>query len=141
MNYANEVPPDTEGGRITFYDLRPDKDRPDLPVSPEMLNLDGKKVFIKGYVHPSVGGLGRVKEFDLVGDMGTCCFGGTPKMTDMVRVNLLGDLDIQYDRRRHALRGTLRVDPAAAEQEKEEGGGPRGISTHWRSTTCAERRG
>ena len=49
--------------------------------------LDGKKVFIKGYMYPSSQMTG-IREFVLCRDNGTCCFGGQPRLTDMIRVKL-----------------------------------------------------
>lgn len=106
--YATEVP---EGYvRIGFWDLQPDPDHPDLPVSPKSLELSGKQIFIKGYMHPGVAGFGKVNHFILVPDMGTCCFGGQPKATDMVEVYVPeGKNRIAYSTRRIKLAGTFAV--------------------------------
>ena len=46
-DYLTEVP---EGYvRTGFWELQPDPDRPELPVSPKSLEMKGQKVFIKGY--------------------------------------------------------------------------------------------
>ena len=74
--------------RTGFWELQPDPDRPELPVSPKSLELSGKKIFIKGYMHPGVSSSGKVDRFILVPDMGTCCFGGEPKATDMIEVHI-----------------------------------------------------
>ena len=42
--------------------------------------------------------------------MGTCCFGGEPKLTDMIEVKLEGSLAIEYARRKRKLAGTFKVD-------------------------------
>lgn len=49
--------------------------------------LDGSKLFVKGYMYPS-GQLEGVREFILCRDSGECCFGGKPKLTDMIRVRV-----------------------------------------------------
>ena len=94
--------------RISFSDLQPDEER--SPVSSKSLELDGQKVFIKGYVHPGVSGQGDIRRFVLVRDMGTCCFGGQPKLTDMVEVTLDSGLSTRYTRRKKKLAGVFLVD-------------------------------
>jgi len=84
--YATEVPKGFM--RVGFWELQPDPDRPELPISPKALELSGKPIFIKGYMHPGVASSGKVEYFILVPDMGTCCFGGQPKATDMIAVHV-----------------------------------------------------
>jgi len=104
--YLTEVP--SGYVRISFADLQPAEDRAantaGLPV-----DLDGQRVFVKGYVHPGVSSMGKIRKFVLVGDMGTCCFGGQPKLTDMIEVTLDGARSIQYSQRKRKLGGILHV--------------------------------
>lgn len=104
--YVTEVPKDYE--RIGFFELQPDKRRPNLPVSQRALDLNGKKVFIKGYIYPDDRS-SDLKKFVLVPDMGTCCFGGQPKLTDMMEVTLTDPLRTRFSFRRRKLAGILRV--------------------------------
>ena len=114
--YMTEVP---EGyARVTFAQLQPDKEHPELPISPLSLELDGQQIFIKGYVHPGVSGQRNVRSFVLVRDMGTCCFGGQPELTDMIEVTLREPLSIRYSTRRRKLGGVLTV----SEDRKKIGG-------------------
>lgn len=107
--YVTEVPDGYT--RISFEQLQPDPARPDMYVPQSALALDGKQVFVKGYIHPSVSGLGPVNQFVLVPDLGTCCFGGQPKLTDMIEVTVPGKGGaVQYSRRKQKLAGTLKVD-------------------------------
>lgn len=112
--YATEVP---EGHQRISYDLlQPDSKTPNQLVPPSAVELDGKKVFIKGYVYqPSGGGgyMSGLKEFVLVRDKGQCCFGGDPKLTDMIRVKLHGDLSAEFNMKVVSLAGTFHVEPAA----------------------------
>jgi hypothetical protein len=107
-DYLTEVP---EGYvRTGFWELQPDPDYPELPVSPKSLELSGKPVFIKGYIHPGVASLGKVDRFILVPDMGTCCFGGDPKATDMIEVYVPDPAErIGYSRTRVKLAGEFGV--------------------------------
>lgn len=57
----------------------------------EVKALDGTNVFVKGYMYPTNQYEG-LQEFILCRDSGECCFGGQPKLTDMIRVRVAGDL-------------------------------------------------
>ena len=105
--YMTEVP---DGyARITFADLQPKttssrSDQPDLPT-----DLDGKRIFVKGYVHPGVASTGEIKKFILVPDMGTCCFGGQPKLTDMIEVTIRNAPGVRYSQFKRRLGGVFHV--------------------------------
>lgn len=47
--------------------------------------LDGQKIFIKGYMYPD-GQIEGIRNFIFCKDSGDCCFGGSPKLTDMIEV-------------------------------------------------------
>ena len=106
--YATEVPPGY--ARTSFFDLQPDDIdlRAGHAIPPDIAALDGKKIFIKGYMHPGVASMGKVNHFILVPDMGTCCFGGQPKPTDMIEVYVPDGKDrVAYSPRRLKLTGTF----------------------------------
>ncbi len=104
--YMTEVP---EGyDRVTFAQLQPTSKR-DLAQIAQAYH--GKKIFIKGYVHPGVDGRANIENFVLVRDMGTCCFGGQPELTDMIEVKLVDPLRTAYNTRRRKLAGTFYVTP------------------------------
>ncbi|HVX59045.1 MAG TPA: DUF4190 domain-containing protein [Pirellulales bacterium] len=109
--YATEVP---EGHQRISYDLlQPDEKTPNQIVPPSAQELDGKKVFIKGYVYqPSGGQMTGLKQFVLVRDKGQCCFGGNPKLTDMILVKLQGSLTAEFNMSVVKLAGTFHVEPA-----------------------------
>jgi hypothetical protein len=104
--YLTEVP---EGyHRISFADLQPAIDpKSGEPLLPK--SLDGQRIFVKGYVHPGVSSAGEVKKFILVPDMGTCCFGGQPKLTDMIEVTIVDAPGVRYSQRKRKLGGILHV--------------------------------
>ena len=107
--YATEVP---EGyTRITISDLQPDPDHPEFfPISPRAAELHEKPIFVKGYMHPGVEGMGQVNHFVLVFSYGECCFGGQPKPTHMIEVRLPeGQKGLRYSRRTLKLAGTFEV--------------------------------
>ena len=105
--YVTEVPEGYE--RISFVELQPDDQRPDLPVPPKALELDGKRIFVKGFVYPD-GQQSNISKFVLVPDRGTCCFGGQPKLTDMIEVSIVSKDRIRYSLQMRKLAGTLHVD-------------------------------
>lgn len=105
--YATEVPEGYE--RVHFYALQQPADGPDLPTK-EAISLDKKKIFLKGYIHPSAGN-GRLNRFVLVPDLGTCCFGGQPKTTDMVEVVLTGGHTVRANLMKKKLAGEFFVTP------------------------------
>ncbi len=107
--YATEVPDGYT--RISFAELQPDPATPQFPIPASALKLDGQPIFIKGYVHPGVDRRRGIKQFILVPDMKTCCFGGQPKLTDMIEVTLKDPNRIDYSFARRKLAGTLRVSP------------------------------
>ncbi len=104
--YATEVPPGYE--RIAFATLTSPKNAPDVPPA-QALELDGKKIFVKGYIHPTSMDAPRAKKFVLVPDLGTCCFGGQPPLTHMIEVTLSGEDYARKSLRSQKLSGTLRV--------------------------------
>lgn len=104
--YAIEVP---EGyKRISFLDLQPDPRHPELPISPKAEQLDGQKIFVKGYIYPA-DRTSHLNKFVLVPDMGTCCFGGQPALTDMIEVTLKDPLRARFSYQRRKLGGVLTV--------------------------------
>jgi hypothetical protein len=106
--YVTEVP---DGyARVGFWELQPDPDYPELPMSPKALELSGKPIFIKGYMHPGVASMGKVDHFILVNDFGTCCFGGQPKPTHMIEVFVPeGAPRVAYSTRRLKITGMFAV--------------------------------
>ena len=105
--YLTEVPEGYE--RISFIDMQPDDAHPELPVPPYAIERNGQKVFVKGYVYPD-DTKSELHRFVLVPDMGTCCFGGQPALTDMIEVTLKDPLRLKYSLKRRRLGGILKVD-------------------------------
>ena len=105
--YLTEVPEGYE--RISFSTLRTRSKAKMGTPPPSAQELDGKRIFVKGYVHPGVDGKSNIKKFILVGDLGTCCFGGQPQPTDMIEVTLVGGNRIEYSMTKRKLGGTLKV--------------------------------
>ena len=109
--YLTEVPPGHI--RVPFYKLKFDAE-PDRPTE-TAFEIDGKDVFIKGYIHPSSGG-GMLRQFVLVGDLGTCCFGGQPKSSEMIEVTLTGGQTVQGGMTRRKLAGKFSLNQVPRQQ-------------------------
>jgi hypothetical protein len=113
--YATEVP---EGyARISFNAMKPDEleERGGVAVPPEIAAMDGKKVFIKGYIRPdSVTQRIGIKEFLLVRDNNQCCFGdiSSVKYYDQMAVDMTGSRTVDFrDGAVYRLGGILKVEP------------------------------
>lgn len=104
--YATEVP--TGHVRMSYADLQPDPNGPSNRIPETARALNGKKVFIKGYPLPGSQQTG-ITQFVLCRDQGDCCFGGKPKITDRINVQLMGDLSMNYRLRLWKVGGTLHV--------------------------------
>jgi hypothetical protein len=114
--YATEVPEGFE--RIDYSILQPLPDEPPDRVPPDAKSLDGKKVFIKGYVYPGQRQYG-ITQFLLVRDQGSCCFGGNPKLTDRILVQLSDPEGLAFSSKLFKLAGTFHVtDPRDAPDAK-----------------------
>ena len=77
------------------------------------MDLEGKRIFIKGYIYPGREMEG-IKTFLLVRDQGDCCFGGNPKITDRIQVTLVDPLRLTFRSRLHKLAGVFHVRPTTA---------------------------
>ncbi|MGQ0633834.1 MAG: DUF3299 domain-containing protein [Planctomycetaceae bacterium] len=95
--YATEVPEGYE--RVSFPALSKQmpeiKDDGSIDVPAEVAALDGKPIFIKGYMYPTRQKTG-IQEFVLVKDTGQCCFGGNPKLTDMIVVQFQDGMTVDH---------------------------------------------
>ena len=114
--YNTEVPDGYE--RISFGDLRPST-RKGLPFSEKAKAFDGKKVFLKGYVRPSAKRR-KLKNFILVGDFGDCCFGGDPKITEVVAIKILTDETIDHGYRLRKIGGTFQFNERSKRTSDDE---------------------
>jgi hypothetical protein len=73
---------------------------------PDVVALDGKKIFLKGFMYPTGQDLG-LKSFVFCRDSGSCCFGGQPKREDMIVVHMEGDRTTDYHQGLVSVAGTF----------------------------------
>ena len=115
--YATEVPENYQ--RISFRDLVP-KRGTTMPFSKKAIELNGQQVFIKGYVRPPSGKKTKLDKFIMVGDFGDCCFGGSPKITDVIAVKINIDETVDYSYGLRRIGGVFKLNPnSVAPDEKE----------------------
>ena len=112
--YATEVPAGYT--RTSFSEFRPDEVelRGEVLVPPDVAELDGKKVFIKGYMRAdSTSQRRNIRGFLLVRDNYECCFGDLSKVKfyDQVLVKTGPSLHLNFSTRVLRVGGTLHVHP------------------------------
>ena len=115
--YATEVP---DGySRISFSTMKPDElqERGGMIVPPDVSSLEGKNVFIKGYIRPDSVTVPRgISEFLLVRDNNQCCFGDLSKIKyyDQILVKMTGDRRVDFSRGVFNIGGILHIEPQYA---------------------------
>lgn len=111
--YATEVPDGYQ--RVAFTEMKPDEVQKlnNIVVPEEVMNLQGQRVFIKGYMRPPSQMYG-LDSFLLVRDNGECCFGqNLPEYYDRVQIHLMPPLRTDYSTRMYRVAGTLEIDLSA----------------------------
>jgi hypothetical protein len=112
--YATEVP---EGyTRISFNGMKPTKsqEQSGTVVPPEIMALDGQRVFIKGYMRQdSIKVSKGISDFLLVRDNNECCFGDLSKIRyyDMIDVDMTGPNTVSYSQGIFRMGGILKINP------------------------------
>ena len=112
FGYVTEFP--GHARPVTFSELAADE-RPNQPRIPlTSLQIDGQRIFIKGYVWPRQSEMSEMSDgFFLVPSLDSLSsFGAHPKLTHMIDVRLSENLKIKYSYRKRSLAGILRVDPS-----------------------------
>jgi hypothetical protein len=108
---TSEVPYGYE--RVSYEMLQPDPNAPAEPIPQSALDMQDKRVFIKGYMKPVRRQTG-IKEFTLCPTNGECPFCiPNPKRTEMIRVVLQGDLETIYTTHLVGVGGRFQVDASS----------------------------
>jgi hypothetical protein len=112
--YSTEVPDGYV--RVSFLDLRPDEveKKGDEAIPADVAALDGKKVFIKGYIRPdSTPYRQNISKFLLVRDNQQCCFGDISSVNfyDQMAVALAAKKTVDYSSGVLRMGGVLRINP------------------------------
>ena len=112
--YMTEVPDGYT--RLSFNTMKPDEiqERGGIAVPPDVAALEGKKIFIKGYIRPDSITVPRgIDRFLLVRDNNQCCFGDLSKIKyfDQIAVALTGNKRVDYSQGVFRIGGTLHIEP------------------------------
>lgn len=93
---------------LSMEDLDPDsivdsllfpEEYPDQLVPQAILDLDGQRIAVTGYMIPGrIKKGGIVRDFLLVRDLMACCFGGMPKPDEWIEVDMAEGQDAEYHR-------------------------------------------
>jgi len=122
---ATEMPPGLQ--RVSFANDISAKElviRDDVvEVDPEVKKLDGAPVFLKGFMYPTRDAQGKTS-FVLCKDNGQCCFGGTPKITDMIYVEMKPGQTVDHYPGLVAVGGEFRISPKLDQRGLSEAGDP-----------------
>jgi hypothetical protein len=109
--HALDIPPGCIA--VNYDELQPDTNVPGEQISARARELDGRRVLLKGYAlagrHTD-----HIKQFVLMRDNRSCCFGANPKLTDMVAVTLTGKQEWTYSPDMLRVAGEFHVVPPAA---------------------------
>jgi hypothetical protein len=96
---------------VEYAELQPDLNVEGQKVPPGAMDLDGKRVFIKGYMVPGRQQVG-LKHFLLCPTNGVCTFHfPNPKPTEIIDIKLREDLATAYTTQLVGLGGVFHVDP------------------------------
>src|SRR5438128_5145144 len=99
--------------------MKPDElqERSGVAVPHEITALDGKQIFIKGYIRPDSITVPRgIDRFLLVRDNNQCCFGDLSKIKyhDQILVAMTGDRRVDYSQGVIRIGGVLHIEPQYA---------------------------
>lgn len=118
--FKNEVPPGFE--KINFVQDIADKGfvtkNGQTEIHPDILALDGKKIFLKSYIYQT-GKLKGLESFLVVKDNQSCCFGADPALEDRVGVIMEPGKSIDYKAGKIGIAGTFRLNEKFTNGERE----------------------
>ena len=111
-DYQTELPQGFE--RISFAndiaekEFTYEKGKGSWGIHEDVLKLDGEAIFLKGFMYPTRQ-TKEITEFILAKDNGDCCFGGEPKVTDMILVRMKSPQSVDFSDKRVSIAGTFKV--------------------------------
>lgn len=106
---------------ITYAQLQPGPEAPPHQlVPPSAEELHGQRVFVRGYMMPGKQQSG-IKRFFLINDPGVCAFGDhKPKITQMIEVKLLDELETEYTTQIVGVGGKFRVESGKPKKDEDK---------------------
>lgn len=111
-SFATEVPDGFK--RVSFASDISEKgfvvDQGRMGLHPDVEKLTDQPVFLKGYMYPTKQ-THDLQSFVLCKDSGDCCFGGQPKVTDMIYVEMSQGQLVHHRTGLVAVAGTFKATP------------------------------
>ncbi|MDX1969265.1 MAG: hypothetical protein SFV23_18960 [Planctomycetaceae bacterium] len=111
-SFATEIPPGYR--RVSFATDISKKgfitDQGRTSVHPDVEALTQEPVFLKGYMYQTKQ-TENLSGFVLCKDSGDCCFGGQPKVTDMIFIEMQAGQKVDFRSGLVAVAGNLKVSP------------------------------
>lgn len=106
---------------VSYADLQlPPGSPPEMLVPPKAEELDGERIFIRGYMVPGRRQSG-ITRFFLSDDPGVCSFcAPKPKITQLVEVKLLNDLEAEFTTHLIGVGGKFRVETGKPKKKSDE---------------------
>ena len=118
--YRTELPPGFQ--RVSFADDISRKGfvnvEGQMALHPDVEAMVGKQIFLKGFMFPG-GDPKGLTAFLLVKDSGTCCFGGQPKVVDMIGVQMEPGKTVDYYTGKVSVAGELELNSEYSGRERE----------------------
>ncbi len=115
-NFAAELPEGYQ--RVSFPNDISDKgfitEDGETKVHPDVEQLTGKPIFLKGFMYPTKQTEG-LTSFLLCKDGEQCCFGGQPKQSDMIYVKMAEGQTVDYRKGLVAVAGEFQAQPTLDE--------------------------
>lgn len=124
LAFSNQVLAEHGGYKtITFDDIKLELEKDEKFVAEKHLTekvekLEGQKISIKGWIHPSVFTQTGIKQFVLVRDNQECCFGPGAALHDCIFVEMEEGASTDFTTRPIAVQGVFKL--------QEIPGGPKG---------------
>ncbi|MBS0201368.1 MAG: hypothetical protein JSS49_00605 [Planctomycetes bacterium] len=111
-SFATEVPPGFS--RVSFTADISNKGFTNqggmMGIHPDVEKLVNQKIMVKGYMYPTES-MDGITSFVLCRDSGACCFGGQPKITDMIQVRMTTGRGVRFRTGLVACAGVFRAEP------------------------------
>jgi len=85
------------------------RDSGTLAIHPDVAALDGKEIYIKGYMYRSKTRTKNLTSFTFVKDNLQCCFGRQPNQTDMIDVYMQDGLNVDLENALVGVAGVFRI--------------------------------
>ena len=117
--YYTQAPPGYKP--VHYADLQlPPGSPPEMLVPPKAEEFDGERIYIRGYMVPGRQQSG-IKRFFLSDDPGVCSFcAPKPKVTQLIEVKLINDLEAEYTTHAVGVGGKFRVDTGKPKKKEKE---------------------